>query len=285
MALLDGKKLASVVLNQVREQTSLFSEKWNRQPALDVALVGEDAASQIYVDDKKRFCDEAGLISHTHRLSETTTAAELVELVKQLNADDTVDGIIIQFPLPNHINPNVVLNAIDPAKDADGFHPVNLGRLLTGQSGISPCTPLGCIALLDSAEVELTGANAVIVGRSAIMGKPMALMLLQRHATVTICHSRTQKLPHIVAEADVVIAATGQAELIKGEWIKKGSTVIDAGINRKEDGSLVGDVEFDVAASRAALITPVPGGVEPMAVACLIANTLKAAELRLASMS
>ena len=285
MALLDGKKLAGVVRNQVREQAKLFIEKWNRQPALHVVLVGEDAASQVYVRNKERFCRKAGLTSHTHNLPETTTAAELVELLEQLNADDTVDGMIVQLPLPNHINPGVVLNAIDPAKDVDGFHPVNLGRLLAGQSGLTPCTPSGCIALLDSAAVELTGANAVVVGRSTIAGKPMALMLLQRHATVTICHSRTQKLPHIVAEADLVIAATGQAELIKGEWIKKGATVIDVGMNRKADGSLVGDVEFEVAAARAALITPVPGGVGPMTVACLIANTLKAAQLRLGSKS
>jgi methylenetetrahydrofolate dehydrogenase (NADP+)/methenyltetrahydrofolate cyclohydrolase len=189
--------------------------------------------------------------------------------------------MIVQLPLPNHINPDAVIKSINPMKDVDGFHPMNLGKLLSGQSGLTPCTPLGCIKLLDHAEVELTGANAVIVGRSTIVGKPMALMLLQRHATVTICHSRTQKLPHVVAEADLVIAATGQPELIKGEWIKKGATVIDVGINRREDGSLVGDVEFEVASSRAALITPVPGGVGPMTVACLIANTLTAAELRL----
>ncbi len=281
MALLDGKKLASVVRNQVKEQAKIFTDKWNRQPALDVVLVGEDAASQIYVRNKERFCRKAGLISHTHRLSESTSSSELLDLVTQLNEDDTVDGMIVQLPLPNHINPDVVLKSINPAKDVDGFHPVNLGKLLCGQSGLTPCTPLGCIKLLDSAGVELTGANAVIVGRSTIVGKPMALMLLQRHATVTICHSRTQKLAHVVAEADVVVAATGQPELIKGEWIKKGATVIDVGMNRKEDGSLVGDVEFDVASSRASLITPVPGGVGPMTVACLIANTLKAAELRL----
>jgi methylenetetrahydrofolate dehydrogenase (NADP+)/methenyltetrahydrofolate cyclohydrolase len=281
MALLDGKKLASVVRKQVKEQATLFTDKWNRQPALDVVLVGEDAASQIYVRNKERSCGKAGLISHTHRLPESTSSSELLELVTQLNEDDTVDGMIVQLPLPNHINPDAVIKSINPMKDVDGFHPMNLGKLLSGQSGLTPCTPLGCIKLLDHAEVELTGANAVIVGRSTIVGKPMALMLLQRHATVTICHSRTQKLPHVVAEADLVIAATGQPELIKGEWIKKGATVIDVGINRREDGSLVGDVEFEVASSRAALITPVPGGVGPMTVACLIANTLTAAELRL----
>jgi methylenetetrahydrofolate dehydrogenase (NADP+)/methenyltetrahydrofolate cyclohydrolase len=281
MALLDGKKLASVVRKQVKEQATLFTDKWNRQPALDVVLVGEDAASQIYVRNKERSCRKAGLISHTHRLPESTSSSELLELVTQLNEDDTVDGMIVQLPLPNHINPDAVIKSINPMKDVDGFHPMNLGKLLSGQSGLTPCTPLGCIKLLDHAEVELTGANAVIVGRSTIVGKPMALMLLQRHATVTICHSRTQKLPHVVAEADLVIAATGQPELIKGEWIKKGATVIDVGINRREDGSLVGDVEFEVASSRAALITPVPGGVGPMTVACLIANTLTAAELRL----
>jgi methylenetetrahydrofolate dehydrogenase (NADP+)/methenyltetrahydrofolate cyclohydrolase len=281
MALLDGKKLASVVRKQVKEQATLFTDKWNRQPTLDVVLVGEDAASQIYVRNKERSCRKAGLTSHTHQLPENTSSSELLELVKQLNEDDTVDGMIVQLPLPNHINPDVVIKSINPMKDVDGFHPMNLGKLLSGQSGLTPCTPLGCIKLLDHAGVELTGANAVIVGRSTIVGKPMALMLLQRHATVTICHSRTQKLPHVVAEADLVIAATGQPELIKGEWIKKGATVIDVGINRREDGSLVGDVEFEIASSRAGLITPVPGGVGPMTVACLIANTLTAAELRL----
>ena len=281
MALLDGKRLAEVVREHAQAQADLFTKKNGRQPTLDVVLVGDNPASQIYVRNKEKACKKSGLVSHTHNLPKDTGAAELLELIKKLNADNAVDGILVQLPLPEHISPEVVIRAIGPSKDVDGFHPMNLGKLLSGQPGLTPCTPLGCMKLLDSAGVELQGANAVIVGRSTIVGKPMALMLLQRHATVTICHSRTQKLAHVVAEADVVVAATGHPELIKGEWIKKGAAVIDVGINRMEDGSIKGDVEFDIAATRAAWITPVPGGVGPMTIACLIANTVKAAELRL----
>jgi methylenetetrahydrofolate dehydrogenase (NADP+)/methenyltetrahydrofolate cyclohydrolase len=280
MALLDGKKLAALVRKQAKEEATLFTEKHGRAPTLDVVLVGENPASQIYVRSKGKACKKAGLISHTHKLPESTSAADLLELVRKLNSDDLVDGILVQLPLPDQINPDMVIRSIGPAKDVDGFHPMNLGKLLSDQPALTPCTPLGCMKLLDQAGVELKGANAVVVGRSTIVGKPMSLMLLQRHATVTICHSRTQKLAHIVAEADVVVAATGQPELIKGEWIKKGAAVIDVGMNRMEDGSLKGDVEFDIAASRAAWITPVPGGVGPMTIACLIANTIKAAEMR-----
>ncbi len=281
MALLDGKELSLIVRKQVKEQVTEFIEKWGRPPTLDVVMVGEDPGSKIYVRNKGRACRKAGITSHAHKLPEDTNAQAVLELVKGLSTDNEVDGIIVQLPVPAHINPDLLMRSIGPAKDVDGFHPVNLGNLLAGKPGLVPCTPLGCIKLLDHAGVDLKGKNAVIVGRSTIVGKPMMLMLLERHATVTICHSRTEKLAHVVAEADVVVAAVGQPELINGDWIKKGAVVIDVGINRLEDGSLVGDVEFDTASTKASWITPVPGGVGPMTVACLLANTVKAAEMRL----
>ncbi|MDJ0766052.1 MAG: bifunctional methylenetetrahydrofolate dehydrogenase/methenyltetrahydrofolate cyclohydrolase FolD [Myxococcota bacterium] len=282
MALLDGKKLAKSIRKDVREGAQDFAKRWGRPPTLDVVIVGEDPASQIYVRNKERACLKAGLISHTHRLSADLSQSDLIELVRNLNIDEAVDGVIVQLPLPEHIDPDVVIRAIGPIKDVDGFHPINLGHLFAGRPGLIPCTPLACMRLLDMAEVDLKGKNAVVVGRSMTVGKPMAMMLLERHATVTVCHSRTEKLAHVVAEADVVIAAVGQAELIKGEWIKRGAVVIDVGINRLEDGALVGDVEFDTASARASWITPVPGGVGPMTVACLISNTLEAAKKRVA---
>ncbi len=281
MELLDGKKLAKSIRKQVKEHVAGFVDKFARPPTLDVVLVGEDPASQIYVRNKARACRKAGLGHHEHSLPEDTPAEELLELVRSLSADDEVDGVLVQLPLPEHISPDVVISAINPQKDVDGFHPTNLGNLFAGKPGLRPCTPVGCMKLLDEAGVNLEGKNAVVVGRSNIVGKPMAIMLLERHASVTICHSRTQKLAHVVAEADVVVAAVGQPALIDGEWIKRGAVVIDVGMNRLEEGSLVGDVGFDAAALRASWITPVPGGVGPMTVACLISNTLQAAERRL----
>jgi len=281
MALLDGKKLAKLIRRQVKEQVAGFVDRFARPPTLDVVLVGEDPASQIYVRNKARACRKAGLGHHEHHLPVDTPAEELFELVKKLNTDDRVDGVLVQLPLPKHIPPDVVISAINPQKDVDGFHPVNLGNLFAGKSGLRPCTPIGCMKLLDETGINLEGKNAVVVGRSNIVGKPMAIMLLERHASVTICHSRTEKLAHVVAEADVVVAAVGQPALIDGEWIKRGAVVIDVGMNRLEDGSLVGDVGFEIGASRASWITPVPGGVGPMTVACLISNTLQAAESRL----
>ncbi|MCP4677138.1 MAG: bifunctional methylenetetrahydrofolate dehydrogenase/methenyltetrahydrofolate cyclohydrolase FolD [Deltaproteobacteria bacterium] len=281
MALLDGKKLAKSIRRQVKEQVAGFIDKHGRPPTLDVVLVGEDPASQIYVRNKARACLKAGLGHHEHRLPVDTPARELLALVRSLSADDKVDGVLVQLPLPDHISPDVVTSAISPQKDVDGFHPTNLGNLFAGKPGLRPCTPVGCMKLLDEAGVVLEGKNAVVVGRSNIVGKPMAMMLLERHASVTICHSRTQKLAHVVAEADVVVAAVGHPAVIDGEWIKRGAVVIDVGMNRLEDGSLVGDVGFDAATSRASWITPVPGGVGPMTVACLISNTLQAAKRRL----
>jgi methylenetetrahydrofolate dehydrogenase (NADP+) / methenyltetrahydrofolate cyclohydrolase len=281
MALLDGKKLAKTIRKEIKVQVATFVEQYGRVPALDVVLVGEDPASRIYVRSKGRACKKVGVASHEHLLPAETSQAKLLDLVCHLNADPKVDGILVQLPLPEQINQDQIINAIDPAKDVDGFHPVSLGNLLSGKPTLVPCTPLACMRLLEETEIDLTGKNAVVVGRSTIVGKPVALLLLQRHATVTICHSRTAKLAHIIAEADIVIAAVGVPELIKGDWIKRGAVVIDVGINRLEDGRLVGDVAFDTAISRALAITPVPGGVGPMTIACLLSNTLSAARARL----
>jgi methylenetetrahydrofolate dehydrogenase (NADP+)/methenyltetrahydrofolate cyclohydrolase len=283
MALLDGKKIAASIRKEVGERVSAFVKTHGRAPALSVILVGEDAASQIYVRNKGRACEKTGIVSHELKLPGSTSEKELLDLIAKQNRDDTVDGILVQLPVPEQIRPEAIIQAISPKKDVDGFHPQNVGALITGEKALRSCTPLGCMKLLDEAGVELTGANAVVVGRSNIVGKPISLMLLERHATVTICHSRTQKLAHIIAEADVIIAAVGVPELIKGEWVKRGAAIIDVGINRLEDGRIVGDVEFDTAVTRASWITPVPGGVGPMTIACLVSNTVEAAERRMSS--
>ena len=281
MSLLDGKKMARAVRAQLNKDVAAFIERHGRAPALDVVIVGEDPASEIYVRKKHRACDRVGITSRVHRLPEATTSAELTSLVRRLNADDKVDGILVQLPLPDRIDPDSIVALVDPSKDVDGFSPASLGALLSGKPDLVPCTPRGCMRILREHGVELRGKNAVVVGRSSIVGKPVALLLLAEHATVTICHSRTENLAHIIAEADVVVAAVGAPEIIKGDWIKRGAVVVDVGINRLEDGSLVGDVEFATAVSRAAAITPVPGGVGPMTIACLLENTLIAARKRL----
>jgi methylenetetrahydrofolate dehydrogenase (NADP+)/methenyltetrahydrofolate cyclohydrolase len=280
MALLDGKKLAASIRKDVKTRVAEFVKAHGRAPQLSVILVGDDAASQIYVRNKGRACKKTGILSGEHRLPGDTKESELLALIHTLNQDDTVDGILVQLPVPEQISPEAVIVAIDPTKDVDGLHPQNIGALVAGKDALRSCTPLGCMKLIDEANVDLVGANAVVVGRSTMVGKPMAMMLLERHATVTMCHSRTKKLPHVVQEADVVVAAVGAPELIKGDWIKRGATVIDVGINRLEDGRIVGDVEFDTAVSHASWITPVPGGVGPMTIACLVSNTIEAAERR-----
>lgn len=280
MALLDGKKLAQSIRSETADRVMTFTKKIGRPPGLSVVLVGDDAASQIYVRNKARACKNTGIKSFEHRLPAETAEEELLELIDKLNGDDGVDGILVQLPIPKHLRPEVIIQAIDPQKDVDGLHPENIGALVAGKKALRSCTPLGCMKLLDVAGVNLAGAVAVVVGRSTMVGKPMALMLLERHATVTICHSRTQKLAHIVQEADIIVAAVGAPEMIKGDWIKRGAAVIDVGINRLEDGRIVGDVEFDIAMSHAAWITPVPGGVGPMTIACLVSNTIDAAENR-----
>ena len=269
--IIDGKNLAEKIRAEIKSEITAK----RLIPALAVVLVGNNPASAIYVRNKKRACAEVGIKGIDHALSESVSEAELLKLVEKLNADKNVHGILVQLPLPKRINQEHILNAILPEKDVDGFHPVNLGKLLAGQSGLRPCTPLGIMALIDSTGVELKGKHAIVVGRSNIVGKPAAIMLLERHATVTICHSRTENLADVVRDAYIVVAAIGKPRFIKGDWIKKGAIVIDVGINRLPDGKIAGDVDFDAAVKRAGFITPVPGGAGPMTIAMLLKNVLK----------
>jgi methylenetetrahydrofolate dehydrogenase (NADP+)/methenyltetrahydrofolate cyclohydrolase len=278
--LIDGKVLSATVRAEVAEGIRGFARQRGRVPGLAVVLVGDDPGSQIYVRNKDRAAREVGIESSTHKLAGDTREEDLLDLVRELNADDTVDGILVQLPLPAGLRADRVIGAIDPAKDVDGLHPVNQGRLLAGELGLRPCTPVGCLRLLDHAGAELRGAQAVVVGRSTLVGKPVALLLLERHATVTLCHSRTRDLAAEVGRAEVLVVAAGRPNLVRGEWVREGAFVIDVGVNRLPDGSLCGDVEFAPAAARARAITPVPGGVGPMTIACLLENTLRAARAR-----
>ncbi len=279
--IIDGKATAEQLRVGIAKAVASLAAEHGFMPGLAVVLVGEDPASQVYVRSKGKQTAEAGMASFEHKLPACTGEAELLALVDKLNRDPAVDGILVQLPLPKHIDCKKVIEAIDPAKDVDGFHPLNAGRLATGERALVPCTPAGCLILAKSAATSLAGMNAVIVGRSNIVGKPMAQLLLGQDCTVTIAHSRTRDLPAVVGGADLVVAAVGRAEMIKGAWIKPGAIVIDVGINRVEVGGgksrLVGDVEYAAAAERASAITPVPGGVGPMTIACLLRNTLEAA--------
>ena len=278
-ALIDGKAFAARLRERIAAAVPDFVEKTGRKPGLAVVLVGEDPASQVYVRSKGKATLAAGLESFEHRLPDTTEEPELIALVERLNADDRVDGILVQLPLPPQIDEKMVIAAIDPAKDVDGFHPVNAGRLAVGEEALVPCTPLGCLMLLKDRLGNLSGLDAVVVGRSNIVGKPMGQLLLRENCTVTIAHSRTRDLPAVVGRADIVVAAVGKAEMVKGDWLKPGAAVIDVGINRV-DGRLVGDVDFASASEVAGAITPVPGGVGPMTIAVLLRNTLVAAHAR-----
>ena len=278
-AIIDGTAIAADLRGEVAGGVAAFRERAGRAPGLAVVLVGEDPASAVYVRSKGRATREAGMESFEHRLPAETDTATLLGLVGRLNADPAVDGILVQLPLPAHVDAAAVLLAIDPDKDVDGFHPVNAGRLATGLPGLVPCTPLGCVKLLRTVHEHLAGLDAVVVGRSNIVGKPMAQLLLAESCTVTVAHSRTRDLFARVREADVVVAAVGIPGMIEGSWIKPGATVIDVGINRTADG-LVGDVDFASAREVAGAITPVPGGVGPMTIACLLSNTLDAARRR-----
>ena len=279
--IMDGKAFAAELRGRVATAVSHLESSHGLIPGLAVVLVGEDPASEVYVRNKGKQTVEVGMASFEHRLSDQTTERQLLVLIDQLNSDPTVHGILVQLPLPAQINSHAVINAIDPDKDVDGFHLINVGRLTTGESGLVPCTPLGCMMLLRAYAGDLSGQNAVIVGRSNIVGKPMAALLLAAHCTVTVAHSRTKDLTDVCRQADILIAAVGRAEMIQGDWIKPGATVIDVGINRidGENGKkrLVGDVEFASASAVAGAITPVPGGVGPMTIACLLRNTVQAA--------
>ena len=278
--IIDGKKLADKICNDVSKQADIIQKNHGIQPGLAVVLVGEDPASQIYVKNKGKRTIEVGFRSFEHKLDKKISEKELLALVTKLNNDKTVNGILVQLPLPEQIDAQKILDAINPEKDVDGFHAVNSGKLWSGLEGMVPCTPLGCLIMLKETLKDLTGMNVVVVGRSNIVGKPIAGLLLKEHCTVTIAHSRTKDLPEVCRGADILVAAVGRAEMIKGSWIKPGCTVIDVGINRveKEDGKtkLVGDVDFEDAKKNAKFITPVPGGVGPMTIACLLVNTLTA---------
>lgn len=278
--IIDGKAVAAAVRDEVRAAAAEFRARHRRAPGLAVVLVGDDPASATYVRNKRKACAECGLESIGHELPASTSQVELLALVRSLNARRDVDGILVQLPLPKGLDPAPVIDAIDPDKDVDGLHPISQGRLVSGLAGLRPCTPLGVMRLLDTTGVELRGARAVVVGRSNLVGKPVAFLLLERHATLTICHSRTRDLAAEVGNADVLIAAIGQARFIQGAWIKPGAVVIDVGTNRNAEGKLVGDVDFAGASERAAHITPVPGGVGPMTIAMLLGNTVVAARAR-----
>ena len=284
---LDGKKLAEAVRAEVKKGVDAFAAAHGRAPGLSVLLVGEDPASQVYTRNKEKMAKEVGMNGALHRLPVETTEAELLAWIERLNRDDAVDGILVQLPLPKQIDAEKVLDAIDPKKDVDGFHPVNAGLLSSGRASLVPCTPRGCMKLIELAGTDLVGARAVVVGRSNIVGKPVAQLLLAKNATVTIAHSRTKDLPAVCREADVLIAAVGKAEMIRGDFVKPGAIVIDVGINRVDAPALgagktrlVGDVAYAEAEQVAAAITPVPGGVGPLTIACLLENTLTAAIAR-----
>lgn len=279
--ILDGKAVAAALRQEVAARVKRFEARAGRLPGLTVVLVGNDPASEVYVRNKGVQTREAGMISDEVKLPESTSQRDLLNVVARLNADPSVDGILVQMPLPKQIDTQAIIEAIDPLKDVDGLHPVNAGKLAQGMEALTPCTPLGCMILLEKAGVEVAGANALVIGRSILVGRPVAGLLLAGNATVTIAHSRSRDLPALCKQADILIAAVGKPEMVRGEWIKRGAAVIDVGINRlpKDDGKtkLIGDVHYASAVEQAGVITPVPGGVGPMTIACLLQNTLTAA--------
>ena len=278
--IIDGKARALRMTREIRDAVAARVAAGRTQPGLAVVLVGDNPASQVYVRNKRKTTDAAGMRSFAHDLEATTTEADLLALIDALNRDPAVNGILVQLPLPKHIDEERITERIDPLKDVDGFHPYNIGRLVLKRPVLRPCTPYGCMTLMKDTGEDLVGKHAVVIGQSNIVGRPMALELLMERCTVTICHSKTRDLPGLVAQADIVVAGIGKANFVQGEWIKRGAIVIDVGINRDADGKLCGDVDFEAAKERASWITPVPGGVGPMTIATLLANTLRAAELQ-----
>ena len=276
--IIDGKMLAQKIREGIKQDVTRLHDETGIRPGLAAILVGDDPASAVYVRNKKTACERAGLSVDDHTLPECTTQQELLALIDKMNADSKIHGILVQLPLPKHIDSQVVLEAVSPDKDADGFHPYNMGRLVEGNATLCPCTPLGVVKMIDSTEESIEGKRVVVLGRSTIVGKPVALMLLHRHATVTMCHSRTRHLADVCREADIVVAAIGKARFVTSDMIKKGAIVIDVGINREADGRLVGDVDFEAVKESASWISPVPGGVGPMTIAMLLYNTVKAAQ-------
>lgn len=276
--LIDGKALAQTVRDRIAAETKDLQTRTGVRPGLATILVGEDPASALYVRSKQKACDAAGIYIEDFKLPATTSQAELLALVEKMNHDPNIHGILVQLPLPKQIDTKVILNAVDPMKDADGFHPYNLGRLVEGSPVFEACTPKGIIAMIDSTGVAIEGKRAVVVGRSNIVGKPVALMLLHRHATVTVCHSKTKDLPAVCREADILVVAIGKAKFVTADMVKEGAVVIDVGTNRLADGKFVGDVDFEPVSHKAGWISPVPGGVGPMTITMLLANTLESAK-------
>lgn len=277
--ILDGKAVSAEIKQNIKSQVEQRLSAGKRPPGLAVVLVGENPASQVYVRNKQRACEEVGFLSELHRLSAETSEQELLALIEELSHRDEIDGILVQLPLPKHIDEEKVIEAIPPTKDVDGFHPYNVGRLALRMALLRPCTPKGVMTLLDRTGVPLDGKDAVIIGQSNIVGRPMALELLAARCTITVCHSRTKDLIEKIRNADILVAAVGRPKFVLGDWIKEGAIVIDVGINRQEDGKLCGDVDYESAFEKAGWITPVPGGVGPMTIATLLENTLQAAEL------
>lgn len=275
MVLIDGKKVSGEIRNRLADEIQELKKKAGKTPGLATVLVGDDPASAVYVRNKNKICGELGFQSFEQKLSADTSEEKLLQLVGELNSNKDVHGILVQLPLPDQIDSEKILQAIDPKKDVDGFHPVNVGKLVVGNALLTPCTPTGIIALLDRYDIEISGKHAVIIGRSNIVGKPVSMLLLHRNATITICHSRTQNLEEVTRSADILVAAVGRANFVTDEMVSEGTVVIDVGINRV-DGKLTGDVDFEPVSKKASHITPVPGGVGPMTIALLMENTLKA---------
>ena len=275
MVLIDGKKVSGEIRNRLADEIQELKKKTGKTPGLATVLVGDDPASAVYVRNKNKICGELGFQSFEQKLSADTSEEKLLQLVGELNSNKDVHGILVQLPLPDQIDSEKILQAIDPKKDVDGFHPVNVGKLVVGNALLTPCTPTGIIALLDRYDIEISGKHAVIIGRSNIVGKPVSMLLLHRNATITICHSRTQNLEEVTRSADILVAAVGRANFVTDEMVSEGTVVIDVGINRV-DGKLTGDVVFEPVSKKASHITPVPGGVGPMTIALLMENTLKA---------
>lgn len=276
--IISGKIVSEKLRSRIKDEVSAFKENYGYAPGLAVIIVGEDPASRVYVRNKHKACSDVGIISYQIELPAETGEEALLEKIDELNADDNVNGILVQLPLPAHIDESRVINRISPSKDVDAFHPINVGKIMLGSYDFLPCTPAGIISLIDYYGIELSGKRCVVIGRSNIVGKPMALLLTERNATVTLCHSKTREIDKICREADLIVVAVGRAEFLKGDMVKEGAVVIDVGINRNSEGKLVGDVAFDDVASKASYITPVPGGVGPMTITTLLKNTLLAAK-------
>ncbi len=277
--IIDGKAISKEVRAEIATDVIEFKKKHNRVPGLAVIIVGSDPASQVYVRNKKKACEEVGFYSQSYELPDNTTQDELIELVEKLNCDEKIHGILVQLPLPEHIDETAVLHRINPQKDVDAFHPYNVGKIMIGNHDLLPCTPAGVMVLLQRSGVEISGKNCVVIGRSNIVGKPMAMLLLRANGTVTICHSRTRNLKEICLKADILVASVGKPEFVRGDMVKEGAAVVDVGINRTSDGKLVGDVCFAEVEQKVSYITPVPGGVGPMTITMLLKNTLTAARL------